>query len=505
VETLPLSRRMRGARRPLRKRWRVPAAGARRIRPTAVFLLLVAAFPMAPHRAASATPPSYKSFHREQQIEPALDAERLLRIWMVFVDQGDGLLIELPPAVRYDADPDDGDPTPSENVEILIDGGPYIRSDPDRQWIRTFLEGRYGDAIPRIELAVVTHHDQDHVAGLTSLLRDGRIEIGRLFHNGLASYRGGKLGFVGGISSGEAIFTGSSSSPTKGMAFFDENGLQSSFLIDTLEELRQSRDRDELHFIYDQLADAVLGDGPEGPVESFERAVAGEPFLAEAAQEQLGLDLADERIAIDLLWPLESLARYDGADHGTPWSYTINGNSVTFRLDYGDFSVLFTGDHNDQSERAFLAHYADQPERLECDVLKVPHHGSGHAIEPFFRRDGARPVLGVASMGDKGFRSKALESGAWQHPADEVVRWLGGAHRAYLTFAHEKRFDWEEVTTEAARRALIERSHILIETDGTWFRVVEVHLDGGDPSAPDPVQEVRRGDGTRWVRARGEA
>jgi hypothetical protein len=202
-----------------------------------------------------------------------------------------------------------------------------------------------------------------------------------------------------------------------------------------------------------------------------------------------------------MLWPENRLFAYGGND----WGKTINGNSLAFRLTYRDFSMLFTGDLNDESEERLLDALAarDQLDLLDCDVLKVPHHGSSHAAERFFTDSLLRPVVSVVSLGDQGFRSKATNgAGAWQHPSPQVIQWLGGAHRVYSTFTHEKRFRWEEIKTEADRQAMIEKTHILIETDGHWFRIVEVPVEGSGGIAVPSVYGVRRGNGTRWIAAK---
>ncbi|HLO27210.1 MAG TPA: MBL fold metallo-hydrolase, partial [Geobacteraceae bacterium] len=50
----------------------------------------------------------------------------------------------------------------------------------------------------------------------------------------------------------------------------------------------------------------------------------------------------------------------------------LNDDSLVFRLVYGDFRMLFTGDIGVATEERLLL----RPERLKCSVLKVPHHGS---------------------------------------------------------------------------------------------------------------------------------
>ena len=152
--------------------------------------------------------------------------------------------------------------------------------------------------------------------------------------------------------------------------------------------------------------------------------------------------------------------------------------------------MLFSGDHNEYSETHWLEFLDGQEDELKSDVLKIPHHGSQHNAEEFF--DAVAPVVGIASMGSQGFGPK------WKHPSEEVVRWMGGSHRIYSTYIHERRFKYEDLSTELARNAFVESSHVVVKTDGNWFRIVEVE----DPTAPVPsVAETKRGDGTRWVSA----
>ena len=51
----------------------------------------------------------------------------------------------------------------------------------------------------------------------------------------------------------------------------------------------------------------------------------------------------------------------------------INNLSIVVRLDYKELSVLFTGDLEHEGEEYLIKNY---PEFLDCDILKVGHHGS---------------------------------------------------------------------------------------------------------------------------------
>ncbi len=82
-----------------------------------------------------------------------------------------------------------------------------------------------------------------------------------------------------------------------------------------------------------------------------------------------------------------------------PWLQNVSGsdlnaNSIVMRLDYGQFSMLFTGDAEDETEARLLADKAP----LNVKVLKVAHHGSRHSTkEPFLRA--VKPEVAIISCG----------------------------------------------------------------------------------------------------------
>jgi competence protein ComEC len=55
-----------------------------------------------------------------------------------------------------------------------------------------------------------------------------------------------------------------------------------------------------------------------------------------------------------------------------------NNNSVIVRMDFGEFSMLFTGDAETE-EREWLM--ANHPDLLDVDVLKASHHGSRNGAD----------------------------------------------------------------------------------------------------------------------------
>lgn len=420
-------------------------------------------------RTTPSAPPEYQTFKRAQSLDPqpAIVAQDLMRIWMIHIGQGDAILIQLP--ARY-ASTVNGR---TELVDVLVDGG------PTGQQLNVFLSALYPDGA-RIEHVVLTHHDSDHVKGLTALLKDDRFAVQNVYHNGIASWAPGKKGFPvsGSPSTNNPIFDGK-----RGMAFLESDGsFKREYIMKNLTEVATALSAAELAGVYQDFASAISLKKKPAPVAAFERVYTNSNFIG-ARQKTPPLPAS---IRFEPLWPREALRQYKN------WGFSINGNSATFRLAYGDFSMLFTGDHNDASGADLMEVFkaGGDVKRLRSEVMKVPHHGSRHNSKEFF--GAVAPVVSVASMGSQGFGNN------WKHPSEEIVSWLGGPHRVYHTYIHERAVDYSNLT-EAKRNAMIEKKHILIETDGRWFRVVECE----DPRSIPLLQGVKRGDGTRWIRAGG--
>lgn len=84
-----------------------------------------------------------------------------------------------------------------------------------------------------------------------------------------------------------------------------------------------------------------------------------------------------------------------------------NANSVVARLDYGDFSMLLTGDAEAETEERLMKAGAN----LKAKVLKVGHHGSRYASSEEFLRAG-------------GFESALISNGEdnrYGHPSQDAL------------------------------------------------------------------------------------
>ena len=97
-----------------------------------------------------------------------------------------------------------------------------------------------------------------------------------------------------------------------------------------------------------------------------------------------------------------------------------NANSVVTRLDYGQFSMLFTGDAEAQTEARLMRDGA----KVAATVLKVGHHGSKYATsEEFLKRGGFKAAIISAGPDNR-----------YGHPSQEVLDRLRVAEvRIYRT------------------------------------------------------------------------
>jgi len=78
--------------------------------------------------------------------------------------------------------------------------------------------------------------------------------------------------------------------------------------------------------------------------------------------------------------------------------FSSNNNSLVFKLNYKDDSILFTGDLEASGERV-LQHLKGE---LFSDVLKVGHHGSkSSSTEEFLER--VNPKISVVSVGENNY------------------------------------------------------------------------------------------------------
>lgn len=93
-----------------------------------------------------------------------------------------------------------------------------------------------------------------------------------------------------------------------------------------------------------------------------------------------------------------------GPDGGI-YSDNKNEGSLVLRLEYKDFSMLFTGDLEGTAERKMLSDYGD------ADVLKVAHHGSENSTSEEFLKE-VKPEISLISAG---------KDNSYGHPHEELL------------------------------------------------------------------------------------
>lgn len=120
---------------------------------------------------------------------------------------------------------------------------------------------------------------------------------------------------------------------------------------------------------------------------------------------RIRVGVGDGATVVTLLPPLREYAAADSDD-----GEGLNEASLAVRVERGAFSFLTTGDAEDEANRHFANGFASL---VDVDVLKVGHHGSVDATQPFWL-DATTPDVAVVS------------ANGTTHPDAEVLGLLDG-------------------------------------------------------------------------------
>ena len=145
---------------------------------------------------------------------------------------------------------------------------------------------------------------------------------------------------------------------------------------------------------FDEYAAALKQNGAQ-----YEKALAGKKY-----------DLGGGAI-LTVLAPSDPLFTADQLKTG---GNEPNANSIVLRLDYGDFSMLFMGDAESQTEQRLLSKDVE----LKAKIIKIAHHGSKYATSHEFL---ARVQPEVAIISDGGWNR-------YGHPAQATLDRLKAAN-----------------------------------------------------------------------------
>ena len=113
----------------------------------------------------------------------------------------------------------------------------------------------------------------------------------------------------------------------------------------------------------------------------------------------------EENLYFDFLWPDNDKLIQENV---------LNNNSIVCKLNYKNFSLLFTGDIEEKGEKQILQEYRNNLQILKSDILKVAHHGSKtSSTEEFI--DAVKTEFALIGVG---------ENNTFGHPNDEVIKRL---------------------------------------------------------------------------------
>ena len=113
----------------------------------------------------------------------------------------------------------------------------------------------------------------------------------------------------------------------------------------------------------------------------------------------------EKDLYFDILWPNGEKLIEENA---------LNNNSVVCKLNYKNFSMLFTGDIEEIAEQQILQEYKNDSKELNSIILKVAHHGSNTSSTQEFLNK-VRPKIALIGVG---------ENNKFGHPNEDVIERL---------------------------------------------------------------------------------
>lgn len=111
----------------------------------------------------------------------------------------------------------------------------------------------------------------------------------------------------------------------------------------------------------------------------------------------------DKNLYFDILWPKDKQIEEN----------KLNNNAIVMKLNYNNFSMLFTGDIEKKAEEEILETYKNS-KILESDILKVAHHGSKTSTtDEFLSR--VKPKIALIGVG---------KDNMFNHPSNTTIEKL---------------------------------------------------------------------------------
>ncbi|MEK9142722.1 MAG: MBL fold metallo-hydrolase, partial [Nitrospirota bacterium] len=302
--------------------------------------------------------PNKSSGVKPADVTRPLKDNEVLKVNFVDVQQGDGSVIESP-----------------DGKVILVDGG-------DTQMFARYLAGRFQGTTPdkpkEIECILVTHGDADHFAGLTKICESETnkekrkrlfMQPKRVFHNGIVKG-------PSAINKKKVPDTELLGSTKKVDSQLFVVGLQDNLLKVADEDMNEPfRKWKQALSQYNTRKKVEIRRLQFGDNKAFDFFNSGDlrievlgPLVTTAggkpALKFLGKPPKGPRVGH------ESLSLKEEDFKGYSASHTINGHSIVFRLVYGGFSYLFSGDLNDEASRFLAREHNRGGLNLKSEVFK---------------------------------------------------------------------------------------------------------------------------------------
>lgn len=246
--------------------------------------------------------------------------------------------------------------TSDRSHRVLVDGGVSKTAD---------LVADFLGVNAALELLVVTHIDNDHIAGMVKLMEGARRPRPRdLWFNGYRHLPGSAAEAMGpvegerltklieehhyhwnGAFHGHAVTVGASAPPRVTL----EDGLACTVLSPGLEQLKALRKKTAWTQV---VQEAGLDPAVVAP--------------AEVPSPAKGLERMGDLLDIDALADAQT----------TSDSAVANGSSIALLLEFGGRRCLLAGDAHPGVLIAGIDQFAGTGAALNVDVFKLPHHGS---------------------------------------------------------------------------------------------------------------------------------
>jgi beta-lactamase superfamily II metal-dependent hydrolase len=234
-----------------------------------------------------------------------------------------------------------------EGKSVLIDAGDTGRG-------KIVLEALGRNNVKQLDYFIATHAHPDHIGGADEVL------------NGIKALTVRDSGVVPATQSPNTNVNGNKNTKAKPAGKSVELPTTRAYL---------------------EFLDAVTKNGSQ-----YAKAVPGEKF-----------DLGGGAF-LTVLAPIEPYFTTDQLRGG---GNEPNANSVVVRLDYGEFSMLFAGDAETQTEERMI----NKGATLDAKILKVGHHGSKYATSQNFLNS-VKPQVAIISQ---------AENNRYGHPSQNAL------------------------------------------------------------------------------------